>query len=60
MLPRPPIVTIARLMVMEAVRRRIVVAAALLTLAAVVLTSWGFWKLAALTSNAGRRPDRRT
>src|SRR4051812_36168751 len=56
MLRGHPILTIARLSVLEAVRRRIVVATTLLTLAAVGLTSWGFWKLAALNEGRGSSP----
>jgi ABC-type transport system involved in multi-copper enzyme maturation permease subunit len=49
----PPVLTIARLTVFEALRRRVVLTVFILTPIVVGLTGWGFSKLTHLTNNDG-------
>lgn len=49
-----PLLTIARLTLREAARRRLLLAVAILTVLVIGLTGWGFSKLATLTDKSGR------
>jgi ABC-type transport system involved in multi-copper enzyme maturation permease subunit len=51
-----PIVTIARITIVEASRRRLLLALALLTLAVIGLTAWGFSKLPSTTTGPNNTP----
>lgn len=48
-----PLMTIARLTLHEALRRRLLLAVALLTLVFVILTGWGFSRMTGMTDNNG-------
>lgn len=49
----PPVLTIARLTIFEAIRRRVVLTVFILTPLVIVLTGWGFSKLTHLKDNSG-------
>ena len=51
-----PVLTIARLTIVEASRRKLLLALALLTLAIIVLTGWGFSRLPSSTVGPERTP----